>query len=57
MSNASDTKDGLRASLRDLVVLHGVAGFEPLPVECLWKRIDPAGNSRLSREGIGASWS
>ena len=30
MENASsDTKNGLRASLRDLVALHGVSGFEP----------------------------
>jgi hypothetical protein len=28
MSDASDTKDGLRAILRDLVALHGVSGFE-----------------------------
>ena len=28
MSDLTDTKDGLRASLRELVALHGVSGFE-----------------------------
>lgn len=39
MSDASDTKDGLRASLRDLVALHGVSGFEQPLVAYFQKRV------------------
>src|SRR5262245_61614255 len=34
-----DTKDGLRATLRDLVALHGVSGFEPPVVADFAKRV------------------
>ena len=39
MSNAADTKDGLRATLRDLVALHGVSGFEQPLVAYFQKRV------------------
>src|SRR5258707_6407408 len=39
VSNASDTKDGLRATLRDLVALHGVSGFEQPLVAYFQKRV------------------
>src|SRR5215468_3731864 len=40
MSHApSDTKDGLRATLRDLLQLHGVSGFEQPVVEYVAKRV------------------
>jgi putative aminopeptidase FrvX len=40
MSNASsDTKEALRATLRDLVALHGVSGFEQSVVAYFQKRV------------------
>jgi putative aminopeptidase len=39
MSQASDTKEGLRATLRDLVALHGVSGFEQPLVTYFQKRV------------------
>ena len=64
MSDASDTKDWLRATLRHLVALHGVAGFELPPVIASivkwparprpgWQ--SASGSGSTSREGIGAS--
>ena len=39
MSNAPDTKEGLRATLRELVALHGVSGFEQDVVAYFRKRV------------------
>jgi len=39
MGNVSDTKDGLRTTLRDLVSLHGVSGFEQPLVAYFGKRV------------------
>lgn len=39
MNDLQSTKDGIRASLRDLVALHGAPGFEQSPVAYFKKRV------------------
>ena len=60
MNDLSSTKDGLRATLRDLLALHGAPGFEQGPVAYFQKRVtsladtvetDRYGNVTATRQG------
>lgn len=45
MSDLQATKDGIRASLRELVALHGAPGFEQSPVAYFQKRVSELADS------------
>lgn len=45
MSDMQSTKEGIRASLRDLVALHGAPGFEQAPVAYFKKRVEALADS------------
>ena len=46
MNDWQSTKDGIRASLRDLCALHGAPGFEQSPVAYFQKRVASSARGR-----------